>query len=180
MARGPRWPSTRRLSISLLVLSFEIHLLDAVRIKEPPGPFLPFSGQVFANAGAACLMAMKTLNMSSVTPDLEAHLKALTRMTSIYSSSDISPAIRVRRLRASIPSFSPALARTWEIPALAKKKSRWPSSFNTRATREEMASPEAASALMDVNCAMSWCREGRSQGKPWWKGSPSLTFRPGA
>jgi len=152
-AEVQRWPSARRLLSVCIPFTGKSDLLEAVSTREPPGAFLPFSGQACASAGAACLMAMKTLVVSfGSVPDSSAHLNALTRMISMYSSSEISAAKRVNRLSASIPVFSLALPRTWEIPALAKKKSRWPSSLIAFATRDLITSADAASPLTAVNC----------------------------
>ena len=72
------------------------------------------------------------------------------RMISVYSSSGISTAVRVSRCSISSDCTSP-FGRSCEIPALAKKKSRCPSSDMAWSTRPEMALDEAASAVTVVN-----------------------------
>ena len=128
---------------------------DAVKMRDPPGTVLPFSGQTRLMAADAYLIAMKTLLLVSCHIRFIlrwAYLSALIRMTSMYSSSGDSSSLRIARLSSTLTRTSSLLSgpRGAMIPAFAKKKSRWPSSLSARSTRAEMAVGEAASALTHV------------------------------
>ena len=58
---GPAFDFNPATTMSYRMFGTVASLLDAVRTSEPPGVVLPCSGETFAKAGAACLMARKTL-----------------------------------------------------------------------------------------------------------------------
>jgi len=127
---------------------------------EPPGIRLPFAGQGLPIASVAYLRAINTLKgcktrlgnvVSYVT-----YLRALMRITSMYSSCPMSVIFRIAPRSSSIGCPTFPVGRGCKIPAFAKKKSRCPSSEITRSTKSDMALGSAASALRVVTLTVGY------------------------